>query len=85
MHRGWLAATAFAFGENTIRSEKVRDQRKTDYGLFPTCFSILKKCEKQMIIELGDDIIRMWLEINQPTTKSIGKWLKLIMLEENYE
>ena len=25
-----------------------------------------------MIIELGDDIIRMWLEINQPTTKSIG-------------
>ena len=27
-----------------------------------------------MIIELGDDIIRMWLEINQPTTKSIGQW-----------
>ena len=52
MHRGWLAATAFAFGENTIRSEKVRDQHKTDCGLFLTCFSILKNFCKADALQL---------------------------------
>ena len=52
MHRGWLAATAFAFGENTIRAEKVRDQHKTDCGLFSTCFSILKDFRKADELQL---------------------------------